>query len=125
MPQHLIISNNNELVRIMPDRIVYVISDGNYSTLVLTGGKEHVFSINLGAIQKLLETQLQEESQQFIRIGKSLIINYNYIYLINIGKQQLILSDRQFQQSYELTASREALKQLKAIIESGIKTVSQ
>ena len=120
MPQYLVISNNNELVRVTPDRIVYIYSEGNYSTLVLTGNKKHFFSIKLGGIQKLLETQLKDEAQQFIRIGKSLIINYNYIYLINIGKQQLILSDRQFQQSYELTASREALKQLKTVIEAEI-----
>jgi DNA-binding LytR/AlgR family response regulator len=125
MPQYLVISNTNEAVRVTPDRIVYVSSDGNYATLVLTGNKKHVFSINLGAIQKLLETQLKDEAQQFIRIGKSLIINYNYIYLINIGKQQLILSDRQFQHSYELTASRDALKQLKTVVESGIKNVLQ
>ena len=123
MSTFFVISNSNELVRVTPDRIVYITSDGNYSSLVLTGNIERVFSINLGAIQKLLETQLKEESQQFIRIGKSLIINCNYIYLINMGKQQLILSDRQFQQSYELTASRDALKQLKAVIESGINTV--
>ena len=125
MPQYFVISNSNELVRVTPDRIVYISSDGNYSTLVLTDNKERVFSVNLSAMQNLLETQLKEESQQFIRVGKSLIINYNYIYLINIGKQLLILSDRQFQQSFELAASREALKQLKAIIESGINTVSQ
>ena len=122
MPQYLVLSNSNELVRVTPDRIVYISSDGNYSTLVLTDNKERVFSINLSAMQKILETQLKEESQQFIRVGKSLIINYNYIHLINIGKQQLILSDRQFQHSFELTASREALKQLKTVIESGIKT---
>jgi len=123
--KHLVISNSNELVRVAPDRIVYITSDGNYSSLVLSGNIERVFSINLGAIQKILETQLKDESQQFIRIGKSLIINYNYIYLINIGKQLLILSDRQFQQSYELTASRDALKQLKTVIESGVKTELQ
>jgi len=120
MLQHLVISNSNELVRVTPGRIVYITSEGNYSTLILTGKKERVFTINLGSIQRLLETQLKERSQQFIRIGKSLIINRDYIYLINISKQQLILSDRQFQQSYELTASRDALKQLKTVIESSI-----
>ena len=125
MPSYLIITNSNEVVRVTPDRIVYVSSDGNYSTLVLTGQKEHVFSINLSAMQKLIETQLKDESRQFIRIGKSLIINYNYIYLINISKQQLILSDQQFRQFYELTASREALKQLKTVVESDIKFVMQ
>jgi DNA-binding LytR/AlgR family response regulator len=122
MQHYLIISNSDELVRLTPDRLVYVSSDGNYSTLVLTGRKEHVFSINLGAMQRLIETQLKEDSRQFIRIGKSLIINCDYIYSIHAGKQQLILSDRQFRQHYELSASREALKQLKAVIESSIKT---
>ena len=30
----LIISNANELVRVRPERIVYVESDGNYSTMM-------------------------------------------------------------------------------------------
>lgn len=31
----LIISNTNELVRVKPERVVYVESDGNYSAMVL------------------------------------------------------------------------------------------
>ncbi|MDR1737818.1 MAG: LytTR family transcriptional regulator [Candidatus Symbiothrix sp.] len=114
-------SNSDELVRVTPDRIVYITADGNYSTLMLTGEKQHVFSINLGEIQKRLENQLKAESQQFIRIGKSLIINCNYIYSIHIGKQRLILADRQFQHHYELSASRDALRELKSVVEADIK----
>jgi DNA-binding LytR/AlgR family response regulator len=118
---HLIISNSIELIRVAADRIVYLLSDGNYTTLILTGGEEHIFTLNLGAMQRLIETQLDDEAQQFIRVGKSLIINRNYIYCIHIFKQQLILSDKLFVKKFELSASREALKQLKTIIEETLK----
>ena len=51
-----------------------------------------------------------------MRIGKSLIINLNYVYYINVPKQQLILVDWQ-QNRYTLSASKEALKALKDLIE--------
>ena len=36
MPRFVIISTANDLVRVAPECIVYVSSDGNYSTLVTT-----------------------------------------------------------------------------------------
>ncbi len=39
MTKQLIISTSNDLVRIAPDRIVYISSDGNYSTLVQADGE--------------------------------------------------------------------------------------
>ena len=52
----LIISNTNELVRVKPERVVYVESDGNYSTLVLHDKTEHVCTMNLAHCQELPET---------------------------------------------------------------------
>jgi len=121
MDNYLIITNSNELVRIPTDKIVYILSDGDYSTLVQTDKKEKIFTVNLGSFEILIESQLKDKSETFIRIGRSLIINKNYIYCINPNKQQLILSDRHFQHYFELTASKEALKQLKALIESTFK----
>jgi DNA-binding LytR/AlgR family response regulator len=118
---YLIITNSNELVRVSPDRIVYISSDGNYSTLVLTDKAERVFTIKLGDVLSLIESQLKAGAQVFIRIGKSLIINRNYIYCINPYKQQLILSDNCFQHYFDLSASKEALKQLKTYMESTLK----
>ena len=51
----LIISNVNELVRIKPERVVYVESDGNYSTMVLHDKMELVFTMNLAHCQLLME----------------------------------------------------------------------
>ena len=116
----LIISNSNELVRVKPERIVYVVSDGNYSTMVLHDQTKLLFTMNLAHCQQLIEEQLGKEAETFIRIGKQLIVNRAYIFKINPTKQQLIMSNMEVNQAIELQASKEALKQLKAYLESTI-----
>ena len=116
----LIISNANELVRVKPERVVYVVSDGNYSTMVLHDKTELVFTMNLAHCQQLIEEQLGKEAETFIRIGKQLIVNRAYIFKVNPTKQQLIMSNMEVNHAIELQASKEALKQLKAYLESTI-----
>ena len=114
----LIISNSNELVRVKPERIVYVVSDGNYSTMVLHDKTEQMFTMNLAHFQQMIEEQLGREAMMFIRIGKQLIVNRAYIFKVNPNKQQLIMSNSEVNIAFDLQASKEALKQLKALIES-------
>ena len=120
MKKQLVISTSIDLVRIAPEKIVYISSDGNYSTLMQTDNEVRMLSFQLGQIEKMISTQLGSEGNTFIRIGKSLIINRSYIYYINISKQKLILSDvASF--NHTVTASKEALKQLKELLEREIK----
>ncbi len=119
----VVISNANELVRIKPERIVYISSDGNYSTMMLHDKANHTFCMNLTRCQQVLEAQLGKEAMSFIRLGKQLIINRDYIYKININKQQLVLSDMVLNQAFVLQASKEALKQLKTLLESETKEI--
>ena len=120
MKKQLIISTSIDLVRIAPDKIVYIASDGNYSTLVQADNEVRMLSYQLGQIEKMISSQLGGEGNVFIRIGKSLIINRSYIYYINITKQKLTLSDvASF--SHTVTASKEALKQLKELLENEVK----
>jgi DNA-binding LytR/AlgR family response regulator len=116
----LIISNTTELVRVKPERVVYIESDGNYSTMVLHDKTEHVFSMNLAHCQQLIEKQLGKQAEMFIRIGKQLIINREYICKVNVNKQILIMSDIVLNHAFTLSASKEALKQLKLYLESTI-----
>lgn len=125
MKKSIVISNTNELVRVAPERVVYFASDGNYSTMVLHDMSEYVFTMNLAHCQELLERQLGHDASTFIRIGKQLIVNREYIYKINLNRQKLILSDILLTQDFELSASREALKQLKALLESEVKEARQ
>lgn len=117
MPTPIIITTINELIRVYPERIVYISSDGNYSVMVLHDKTEHLFSFNLSHFQQILEEQMKVEASIFIRIGKSLIINRRYIYKINIGKQTLVMADMKLAHSFTLSASKEALRQLKCFVE--------
>ena len=114
----IIISNTNELVRVKPERIVYVKSDGNYSTMVLHDKTEQVFTMNLAQCQQMMEEQLGKEAMTFIRLGKQLIVNRAYIFKINPTKQQLVMSNIEVNNAFTLQASKEALKQLKTLVES-------
>ena len=53
----------------------------------------------------------------FIRVGKSLIVNRKYIYIINIVSQELVLSGNRLKADFKLKASKEAIRQLKALME--------
>ena len=75
-----------------------------------------ILTHQLGQLEKMRSTQLGKESSLFVRIGNSLIINSSFIYYTMIEKQKLTLSDVE-RFDYSVTASKEALKQLKELIE--------
>ena len=116
----LVISTSVELIRISPNNIVFISSDGNYSTLVLTDGESRVLTLQLGQLEKLIENQLGSAGATFIRIGRSLIINRAFVYYINLPQQKLILSD-QNRINHTLNASKEALRTLKELFEQEVK----
>ena len=118
MGKPIIISNSNELVRMKPERIIYVASDGNYSTFVLHDRTEQVFTMNLARSMEVIVEQLGKGASTFIRIGKSLIVNRTYIYRVNVTRQQLVMSDMDSNEAFTLQASKEALRQLKELLES-------
>ena len=117
MGTKLIFSSSTELFRIPADALVFVRADGNYSTVTMADRSEFVLTLQLGQIEKLIHDSIDgTENDCFIRIGKSLIINRNFISHINVARQKMVLSDcRSFR--HEVSASKEALKALKALIE--------
>lgn len=120
MKKHLIISTSVDLVRIAPEHIVYISSDGNYSTLVQTDGEARMVSYQLGQIADMIDSQLGAEGKAFIRIGRSLIVNSSYIYHINLSRQKLILSDVD-RFNHTLQASKDALTKVKELLEKEAK----
>ena len=120
MKEFLILSTSIDLLRVACETIIYISSDGNYSTIVQADGEARVVTLQLGQIEKLIAAQLKHEADDFIRIGKSLIINKNHIHYIHISKQRLTLSDG-VAAKHTLSASREALKQLKELLEQELK----
>ena len=113
----IIISKGTELLRIPQEKLVYVSSDGNYSNVVTVDNRRRLVTFQLGQIEDMIGDQLGNSGSNFLRLGRSLIINTDYIYVIDIARQQLILSDC-CGCYHELSASREVLIKLKAYIES-------
>ena len=107
------ISTSTELVRVATDEIVYVRADGNYSDLVLTNGKSRKMTFQLHFFDQRLHDNL------FVRVGRSLIVNKRYIYVINLTEQTLAFSGQQIMGDIRpVSVSREALKQLKELLEN-------
>jgi DNA-binding LytR/AlgR family response regulator len=114
---HIIISKGTEFLRIPQDKLVYISSVGNYSNVVTVDNRQRLVTYQLGQLEGMIADQLGSQGTNFLRIGRSLIINIDYIYLIDISRQELILSDCAGCY-HELSASREVLIKLKAYIES-------
>ena len=119
MKRYIIISKGTELLRIPADNLMFVSSDGNYSNITTEDGRTRLVTLQLGQIEDILQEQLSNAESNFLRLGRSLIINTDYIYFIDTSKQELILSN--CKGSYHvLTASREVLIKLKAYMETTI-----
>jgi len=117
---YLVLHNNYFLLRITAAQVAYVSSDGSYSILKLTSGEEHTFSFNLATMERQMESQLGNEAHGFIRIGRGLIVNSQYIHSINLTHQELVLHDASFTQPFVIKVPKEALRSLKTMIESTI-----
>ena len=121
------ISTSTELVRVATDEIVYVRADGNYSDLVLTNGKSRKMTFQLHFFDEVFQ---QLQNKMFVRVGRSLIVNKRYIHVINLTEQQLIMSggdmkedivfygQAKYDKSKDISMSRDALKQLKELLEN-------
>ena len=113
----LVISRGTEMLCVPVDRLVYVSSDGNYSTVVTQDNRRQTVSYQLGQIEDLIEEQLGDAGSRFTRLGRGLIVNVDFVHFVDITKQRLILSDC-LNCYHELTASREVLIKLKAYKEA-------
>ncbi|MDE6080796.1 MAG: LytTR family transcriptional regulator [Muribaculaceae bacterium] len=116
MNKRLIFTTSTEIVRVPPETVVYIAADGNYSALTMADGENFVLTLQLGQIERRLAEMLDKDDHRFIRIGKSLIVNRDFIAFIHPMRQKMILSDcRSFR--HEVSASKEALKALKELLE--------
>lgn len=111
----LYFNTRDELNRIDVSKIVYFEADGNYTTVVMVNKLRAAICMNLGEMEKAIAEQIGEESRHFMRIGKRFIINMQYVYSINVLKQQLILSDYDHF-AFQVTISKDALKKMKELM---------
>lgn len=111
----------DELLRLYVRNVLCFVADGNYTKITLVSGSKYTVASNLSTIekilnfQKLLSSQDSNKLRMFIRVGKSHIINVDFIQHINIPLKRIILSDGA-STSFQLHTSKDALKTLKTLI---------
>lgn len=120
MQYEIIISNATDLMRVSGMDIMGIQADGNYSTIIMNDGDSRIVLFQLGQLEEMISDQLGSDASMFIRIGRGLIINREYLYTINLPKQTLTLrSSTGSKMSFN--PSKESLKQLKMYIDSNVR----
>ena len=119
MPQHLVISKGTELHRFPLDALICVSADGNYSLFVTQDGRETVICLQLGQVEEMMHDQLGSSGDRYIRIGRGVIINIDYLHHTDISKQKQAKPDCKALRK-EFSASRDALIKLKDYVEQTI-----
>lgn len=112
--ERLKISTSVGLFRVPTEDIAYIEASGNYCDVHLFNGEAVTMTFQL---HYFVEALGQLRQNFFVRVGKSLIVNKNFVYGINITSQDLKLMDHRMNQTFRLNASKEALKELKSILE--------
>ena len=84
---HIVLTKGTELLRVPADRLMYVSSDGNYSNVVTQDGRSRLVCMQLGQVEDAIGSQTGSDGSVFLRVGRGLIINTDYIYLIDTSKQ--------------------------------------
>ena len=115
MDKYIYFNSRDEFSRIRLSQIAYFVSDKNYTVLQLVNEQKLVFTFSLQKMQEYLMEKLQEDARIFARIGKSYIVNLNYVYQIDTAKQRLKLYSGDTHKEFCLAISKEALKKLKTL----------
>lgn len=112
--KELILQNTgSELLKVRPSDILYVESDGNYCRMILTGGFSQQLWFSRKKFISAISSQMKSERPVFVVVGRSWIINMNYIYRINPLLGELVLFDPCTPSQIKLHASQDALNRLK------------
>ena len=109
----LFFNTRDELIKVKLGRVAYFEADSNYCHVHFINGAKATLLTSLVNIEQLLSQHFQKNASHFIRIGKKVIVNGNFIFQINVVRQKLILSDFISPLVIELNISKEALKNLK------------
>lgn len=86
------LQNSTLLIRAAVDEIVYVKADGNYSDIVLINGRSYKITYQLNQFEKGFNAL--QNSDLFIRVGRSLIVNWKYVQIINLVEQTIVFGGK-------------------------------
>ena len=118
----LTIKNKSEVLYLRVDNILYIQADGNYCNVYFAdGGVLNTLTYQRAEIARMLDEQLPKKNRmKFALLGRSYMVNTDYVLRIQSGKQLLTFRVNQFgtTQKVTLKATAKALDQLARYIEA-------
>ena len=91
-------NSRDELVVIDLDKVAYIQAGGNYSLVVYITGQKTTITAGISKIEMMVAKSYERgKSSPFVRLGRSLIINQQYLRRINVLKQSIMLTDLEHQ----------------------------
>ena len=113
------IKNRDELIVLHPDSVAYMLADGNYTKIVYISGVQVVLTMGITKVEQLFAESIDSDSTcEFVRLGRSLVINQNFLHHINVAKQKLTLFDGN-KSTLTLQLPKQLLKTYKAELTEG------
>lgn len=117
----LIIKNKSEVLYLQLDNILYIQADGNYSNIYLAdGGVINTLTYQRAEIARIMDEQLpKRKREQFALLGRSYMVNTDYVLRIQPSKQLLTFRVNRFGTTKKITirATTKALDLLAAEME--------
>lgn len=114
-PLFLQFDSRDELLKVDLNSVICFVAKGNYTLIVSVNGLTSMVLMSLENMYKFITPKFELAPCQFVKMGRSIIVNLNYVYRINTLNMELTLSDqRTF--SHTVTLPKEALKRLKTLV---------
>ncbi len=82
----------DELVAVDFDQVAVIQADGNYTHLIYMNKREVTLSLGISKVAEVLQRR-HPQARQFLRIGRSCIINHAFTERIDILRQFVVLAD--------------------------------
>ena len=117
----LTIKNKSEILFLRLDDILYIQADGNYCNIYLAdGGVINTLTYQRAEMARMLEEQLSKEAlSRFALLGRSYLVNTDYVLRIQPGKQLLTFRVNKLGSTKKISikATTKALQEIECFIE--------
>lgn len=117
----LTIKNKSEVVYLQLDQVLYFQADGNYCNVFFADGSVlNTLACQRAEIARMIQEQVDEEyGRRFVLLGKSYLVNINYVLRVQPGRLLLTFNVNRSGTLNKLClkASRQALSQFVSKVE--------
>lgn len=125
----LTIKNKSEVIYVPLSNVLYFQADGNYCNIYFADGSVlNTLTYQRAEIARMMDEQLQEEDRRdFVILGKSYLINKNYVLRIQPSRQILTFQVNRFGTTKKISikATAKALNLLVQHIEAFSNSLSE